>query len=62
MVREFFGRIICQLAFEDKNTVTYNNFTNNILIFKRLLFKTKNSRIHEPPNGIEPYRFFLVFS
>jgi hypothetical protein len=29
--------------------------------FKRLLFKKKNSRIHEPPNDIESHRFFLAF-
>jgi hypothetical protein len=36
--------------------------TITLLIFKRVLFKTKNSRIHEPPNNIESYRFYLAFS
>jgi hypothetical protein len=29
--------------------------------FKILLFKKKNSRIYEPPNDIEPHRFYLAF-
>jgi hypothetical protein len=33
-----------------------------LIIFKRLLFKIKNSRIHEPPNDIELLKFFLAFS
>jgi hypothetical protein len=34
----------------------------DLLIFKRMLFKAKNSRILEPPDDIEPHKFFLVFS
>jgi hypothetical protein len=32
----------------------------NLLIFIRLLFKMKNSRIHEPPNDIGLYKSFFV--
>jgi hypothetical protein len=32
-----------------------------LLIFKRILLKTKNSRIHEPLNDIEPHKFYLAF-
>jgi hypothetical protein len=32
------------------------------LIFKRMLFKLKNSRIHEPPNDNKSRKFYLAFS
>jgi hypothetical protein len=36
--------------------------TTTLLIFNRLLFKMKNSRIHEPPYDSGPYIFYLTFS
>jgi hypothetical protein len=38
------------------------SITTNLLIFKRILFKMKNSRTHEPPNNIESPKFHLAFS
>jgi hypothetical protein len=36
------------------------SITATPLISKRLLFKTKNSRIYEPPNDVELYKSFLA--
>jgi hypothetical protein len=55
-VREFFGRIIYLSVLKIKTLLAISLSTAaTLLIFKRLLFKTKNNRIHEPPNDIEPH-------
>jgi hypothetical protein len=34
----------------------------DFIIFNRIIFKLKNSRIHEPQNNINPHKFYLAFS